>query len=141
MEVGKRCYKCKRIKPISEFHKNRTQKDGLQSWCNSCKRKYRRTEKGKAARHKQSEVYRNSVKGKATKTRYIAYHPNQAKAQHAVNNAIAIGKMRRANTKLCHYCPKQAKHYHHHKGYEPEHWLDVVPACTRCHRKGHRKIA
>lgn len=34
----KRCYSCKGVKPPAEFHKNKSQKDGLASQCKNCKR-------------------------------------------------------------------------------------------------------
>lgn len=36
----KRCYKCKLKKPESEFFKDRTHKDGLNSKCKVCQMKY-----------------------------------------------------------------------------------------------------
>ena len=33
----KRCARCGLVKPISEFHKNRSRRDGLQTYCNSCR--------------------------------------------------------------------------------------------------------
>ena len=33
----KRCPKCGKTKPTSEFHKNRSQKDGLNCWCAECR--------------------------------------------------------------------------------------------------------
>jgi hypothetical protein len=38
-EETKTCTKCERELPLSEFHKNRATKDGLQSWCKDCFRK------------------------------------------------------------------------------------------------------
>lgn len=32
----KRCYKCGRTLPVTEFHKNRSTKDGLQNMCKDC---------------------------------------------------------------------------------------------------------
>jgi len=42
---SKRCTKCKQWKPISEFNKRGTSKDGLQSWCRECQRAYRKRRK------------------------------------------------------------------------------------------------
>ena len=33
----KRCARCALLKPISEFHKNRARRDGLQTYCKSCR--------------------------------------------------------------------------------------------------------
>lgn len=35
-EGFKRCSKCGRILPITEFHKDKSRKDGLQCWCKAC---------------------------------------------------------------------------------------------------------
>jgi hypothetical protein len=35
----KQCSKCKEIKPTSEFYPDKRAKDGLMSWCKSCKKK------------------------------------------------------------------------------------------------------
>jgi len=176
----KYCSHCKQFKPISEFGRNRNNKDGVQLWCKFChkvyeqtekckatRKRYRQTEKGKDVqrraikKHRQTEKgkathraimkrYEKSEKGKATRKTYIKSekgkarqkrfyncHPNNLKAKTAVNNAIRSGKLPRANTLLCHYCPKPAQQYHHWHGYEPEHWLDVVPVCVKCHREIH----
>jgi len=143
--ISKRCSKCKEIKPLSEFYKNRKQYDGLQTCCKSCNKAYlkayRQRGRGKAADAK----YRKTPKGKVTNrkrnAKRNALHPNFVKAVDAVNNAIKCGRLPRADTRLCHYCPNPARQYHHWHGYEPEHWLDVVPACVECHKKEHRKIA
>lgn len=59
--------------------------------------------------------------------------PEKAKARTAVFLAVRAGKVPSAQTLVCVRCGKQAKDYHHHKGYDKEHWLDVVPACRPCH--------
>jgi len=110
------------------------------------KHRYRQSEKGKAtaARYEQSQkckaarkLYRTQhpEKRKATHKCYIARHPGQLKAKNAVAYAVRVGKLPPVNTLQCHYCPTQAEHYHHHKGYEPKFWLDVIPVCNKCHGK------
>ena len=39
-ELTKKCTKCRRELPLSEFTKNKSRRDGLQAWCKSCKREY-----------------------------------------------------------------------------------------------------
>ena len=65
----KRCYTCKLEKPLSEFCKNRANKDGISCYCRQCStertRKWRRSPEGVAAvkaatiRHKEKEHYRH----------------------------------------------------------------------------------
>jgi len=154
--VTKHCSKCKQIKPLSEFYNDRSKKDGHRSWCKSCVKADQQSEKGKAVARKRKAKYRQTPRGSAYQKAYQqsdkgkavlrksiakrnAYNPNYAKAKDAVSNAIAAGRLPRANTRLCFYCQKPARQYHHWHGYEPECWLDVVPACIECHRKCHSK--
>lgn len=153
----KTCPRCKETKPLSEFYKNRSEKDGHGGWCKSCALKqtkiYQKTEKGKATvkRRHQSEkgktvqkCYRQTKKYKTYQKhyqkRYRICHPERQKAMDAVNNAIKNGKLPHVNTQLCYYCPNPAQQYHHWS-YLPEYWLDVVPICIKCHRKIHWKVA
>jgi len=143
--MNKRCRSCNQIKPISEFHKNRSKNDGHHDHCKICKNKshrnYKHTPKGKAAQKR----YYDSTKGKLTHRKYnIDYHikhPERNKAVTAVNHAIRAGKLPRPDSLQCHYCNNQAKQYHHWQGYAPEHWLDVVPICISCHRNIDKRIA
>jgi hypothetical protein len=38
----KKCGKCGEIKPLKDFHKNPTKKDGVQSMCKDCRKEYHR---------------------------------------------------------------------------------------------------
>jgi len=170
--ISKKCTKCKEIKPLSEFCRDRANKIGRKSCCKICdlkqvkkyqqtkrgkvvKRKanarYKKTEKGKAAekRYSQSEKgkairkrYRRTEKYKAIHNacieRYIHRNQNKHKANITLNNAIKLGKLPRPDTLRCS-CKKQAEQYHHHKGYAPENWLNVVPVCTKCHNIIHQE--
>ena len=96
-------------------------------------KRYLQTEKGKA----KVERYQQSKKGKAAQRagqkRFRVRHPNQPKALIAVRDAIKKGILPKPNSLQCHYGDHQAQEYHHHKGYAPEHWLDVIPVCKKCH--------
>lgn len=61
-------------------------------------------------------------------------------ARQAVQYAIKIGKLPKVSTLFCVPCfsnirLEAAKQYHHHKGYAPEHQLDVIPVCIPCHNQ------
>ena len=42
-ELTKKCTKCGRELPLSEFTKHKSRSDGLQGWCKSCRKKYDKT--------------------------------------------------------------------------------------------------
>lgn len=90
---------------------------------------YRKTKKYMAAQKRCWKKYRekNSVAIKITRPAY-----------NALNKAVARGIFPRPDTLKCFNCENQAKEYHHHKGYEPEYWFEVIPLCTNCHRNIHR---
>lgn len=74
----KRCSKCKKIKPLSEFYKDRSKKDGLQHRCKICLKifisHYQKTKKGKATKKR----YRQTDKGKAYYKRYMKTEKGKA---------------------------------------------------------------
>ncbi len=62
----KKCSKCGIEKDWSEFHRNRSCKDGLNYWCKICAAKYARSPEGKAAYKK----YGRSPKRKKSKKKW-----------------------------------------------------------------------
>jgi hypothetical protein len=179
--ISKKCFKCKEIKPLTEFYKHPGMKNGHLNKCKACdykdKIEYRKTEQGKATRKRYQQSYKGKAtakrgsqkylstakskdtqkryqhsekgkivhhqaslryirteKGKVAARRWRINHPEKVKANVVVNSAVRASKLPRPDTLPCHYCTAQAKDYHHHKGYAPEHWLDVVPVCIICHK-------
>jgi hypothetical protein len=57
----KLCGKCRVVKAVPEFSKNKSSKDGRQAYCRSCVSAYAKTDAGKA----RQKAYRESGKGKA----------------------------------------------------------------------------
>lgn len=88
---------------------------------------------GKQIMKKVYSRYNKSKKGKKRDNKYNQQHPERRKAKAAVDKAIRTLKLPKPNSLVCCYCTKSAELYHHHKGYEPEHWLDVIPVCRKCH--------
>ena len=155
----KLCNDCNTIKPISDFNIRKASLDGHSHHCRSChnryNRKYNNSERGK---RKNAERYRNyvwpdsyiqwrkeyygsdhgkNIRNKNSRITRQKY-PHKARARSAVNHAIRDGKLPPASRYHCRMCWTQAEEYHHHRGYELEHWLDVIPVCVKCHCAIHK---
>lgn len=71
--------------------------------------------------------------------RWLARDPNRGKAHRAVNDAVRKGDIPHISNQSCIQCGQRALDYHHHKGYSPEHWLNVIPVCRNCHKAMHNQ--
>jgi hypothetical protein len=58
----KKCCTCKSLKPVGEFSKNRSTKDGLQCQCKGCDKSYRQVNSAKIAEYQQEYRQTNSDK-------------------------------------------------------------------------------
>lgn len=75
----------------------------------------------------------------STKERWAQRNQDKRLAQHAANNALRDGILERKTS--CEHCgTDERKLQKHHWSYEPEHWLDVIWLCTRCHGKEHKRL-
>ncbi len=77
---------------------------------------------------------------RANRQRYPSHGrqtPEQKAARAAVKRAIKNGDLVRTPCRDCGAEPAQA---HHHKGYAPEHAIDVVFLCQRCHGRAEREM-
>jgi len=59
--MTKKCYKCKEVKPLSEFYCNRSKKDGHQERCKRCQRDYFKQPKAKKQRRVRHHTDRQLV--------------------------------------------------------------------------------
>lgn len=173
----KTCNSCNEAKPLSQFSKNRNNKDGLNYYCKSCasarykqwreenqeKRSQYMREWHKAnlehetryarERYRNDEEYRRKVLEWQRKYRLRpevqerhwlgkkakGFQNNITRAHTTVSRAVRRGILPPAWSMVCDGCDEtQAAHWHHHKGYDRKHWLDVIPLCLDCHGKEHR---
>src|SRR5437868_15336536 len=118
----KACTKCGEIKPLEAFHKAIRGMNGYCSQCKDCRKKqWNERHKGNPRAQTQQS--------KESRQRWNASNPIARKAHNALHNAIRYNRIPRASALACAECSNQAKHYHHHLGYDPEHWFDVIPLC------------
>lgn len=97
------------------------------------RRKYDKTEKGKASRLR----YATSENRKRDTRNDRARHPDKIRARMLVRQQVKRGRWLPAASLLCAECGHQAAEYHHHNGYSFEHRLDVIPLCSKCHSLAH----
>ena len=71
MEKLKKCSKCGRELPVSEFWKNASTEDGLQTYCKECGNVYARNRKKTPGGGKLKKIYYNLIiNGKVTSIGY-----------------------------------------------------------------------
>ena len=58
------CNHCKEIKPVSEFGKDRRNKDGLNGYCKACKKLYNDAQKGYRAAYRLSHLEKYGCRGR-----------------------------------------------------------------------------
>jgi len=153
----KRCSKCKEyFPPTSEFfNKASKNSDGLRTECKACRksgsRDYYERNSTKIKEYVQQWQHDNYEKWRGYETksrhnnpeparervrRYMKKYPEKREAQQAVGDMVKAGKLRPAKECQCAKCGKKATNYHHWS-YLPEHWLDVIPLCGKCHHAEH----
>lgn len=80
---------------------------------------------------KAREYARNNIK------RQYRLYPQRFRARSEVYRAIQKGILTREPCQRCGLDNLRLIHAHHHNGYEPAHWLDVIWLCRACHHKVH----
>lgn len=138
MERKKTCSKCGRSLPISEFNRNKNNKDGLQDKCRRCFSKYNKARYAANREKFKADVaaYRESNPEACLKTRLATCekNPTRTNANRAVEAALKAGAIK--NPGVCYGCGCEAGEHrieaHHHDYSKP---LDVVWLCTPCHRR------
>ena len=134
LPLQKRCASCLKYKDFDYFSKDKQQKHDLKPYCKFCVsvrgRRYITKNREKTKRLAQLSYQRNK-KYYSTKSKIIvASKSNKYKAGYALRNAVRLGKIKRG---VCNVCGSPKTDGHHHKGYSPENWLNVVWLCRQHH--------
>jgi ribosomal protein S27AE len=137
----KTCSRCGLSKDESEYHKDKSRKDGLFQWCNTCQKehdvKYRREHRKQHAnqarqwRADNREIARNIQVKASQKHRQI--NPEKAMARSAVTHAVRDGKLIKQPCEVCGNLKAQA----HHDDYSKP--LQVRWLCQKHHTEHHQK--
>lgn len=121
--AARTCTRCGETKPIEEYERRGAYRV---HFCRECLNKQVRE------RYASDPDFAAERKDKAWRTRQL--HPEQKKAWIAVDIAIRAGRL---TPQPC-WCGDVETDAHHHRGYAPEHALDVVWLCRRHHALAHQ---
>jgi len=127
----KECFKCKTIKPITEFYKHSMMADGHLNKCKTREQNLERIREYDRARGKLP--HRIQLAAEVTKA-WRAEDARRQKAHTAVAKAIRNGVLTREPCIRC----GAAKSEGHHEDYDKP--LDVMWLCTPCHKQRHKEL-
>lgn len=136
----KECFKCKTIKPLSEFYKHAQMADGHLNKCKVCAKEdasKHRTENIEKVRAYDRERGKNPERIAATLATVRAWRDQDKRrstAHSAVANALRKGLLLRA---ACERCGSE-KSVAHHDDYDKP--LDIMWLCQPCHKQRHKEL-
>ena len=136
----KKCSRCGRTLPITEFNKNRKSKDGLQDKCRECFSAYNRKhyQENRDKIRKDVHDYQRDNKMNVYLSRQKTWDSKEkhtkVEARRLLDAALDAGVIDRPDH--CQACGCSSEEHRieaHHNDYE---WpLDVIWLCTPCHRR------
>lgn len=143
----KRCPDCGEVKSSGEFHRDRTRRDSLASYCRICNRRrnreYCRAHRPEGRqRDKRSKLAKRladpeawKLNREARRRRAYVAAPHKYRARDAVSYAVRTGKIPPARALACVDCGGSASQYDHTHGYDRENRFRVEPVCVPCHAR------
>ena len=152
--IGKKCFKCGKVKPLDEFYRHPQMKDGYLGKCKECTKKdiaedrINNPEKLKARdkkrnglphRVKARKKYAQSSRGKKVcnkaKKKWDKKNLLKKLTGQMVSRAIRAGRLKK---QPCEKCGSTNRvHGHHDDYYKP---LEVRWLCPKCHTEFHKKV-
>jgi hypothetical protein len=136
----KECFKCKTVKPLTEFYKHSKMADGHVNKCKECNKN-----DVTAHRNKNLEKVREYDRARGQESKRLkaateitrawrAEDSRRVLAHSSVARAIRRGELVR---QPCCRCGEQ-KSVAHHEDYDKP--LEVVWLCQRCHKQRHKEL-
>lgn len=138
--MQKSCFKCKVVKPLSEFYKHSKMADGYLNKCKECAKvdanQHRAQNIDKVRQYDKERGKRpERIKAGVEITRiWRAEDKRRQKAHNMVSRSIKTGKLIRQPCCRC----GDAKTVAHHEDYDKP--LDVMWLCQVCHKQRHKEI-
>ncbi len=138
---SKQCFKCKTVKPLTEFYKHNAMADGHLNKCKLCTKadannhRSENLERIRAYDRERGKLpERQKLKQEVTRA-WRAEDKRRTAAHNAVARAIASGLLKKHP---CERCGNE-KSLAHHDDYNRK--LDVMWLCQPCHKQRHKELA
>ncbi len=137
---SKECFKCKTIKPLSEFYKHSAMGDGHLNKCKECTKndatahRNKNLEKIRAYDRDRAKAPERSKAAQEITAAWRKADNRRTRAHIAVARAVRKGSLVRSP---CIRCGEQ-KSLAHHEDYDKP--LEVVWLCQPCHKQRHKEI-
>jgi hypothetical protein len=140
MNGQKECFKCKTVKPLSDFYKHPMMADGHVNKCKECNKV-----DNQKNRLEKIEYYREYDRNRANlphrvelklevNRKWRSEDPRRSACHNKVRWAMKNGLLER---KPCERCGNE-KSLAHHEDYDKP--LDVMWLCQPCHKQRHKEI-
>lgn len=139
----KKCFKCKKEKPLDDFYKHKEMSDGYLNRCKSCKRNDS-TERFNKLKKDPEWIKKERKRGREK------YHRLNYKDKHKCNNRDKYEVTKRyrekypekykAKIKSQRIKPKIKGNHMHHWSYNEDSYKDVIELSVTEHNKVHRYI-
>ena len=129
----KKCFKCQKELPLTDFYKHKQMADGHLNKCKTCAKKDVHNHRDKnIERIRAYDRKRGNRQTKEYLDSYVAKYPNKYKAQNMVSNAI---RDKRLFKEPCEVCGTEERLHAHHDDYLKP--LNVRWLCASHHRQWH----
>lgn len=148
----KRCFKCGRLLPLSEFYKTRAMKDGRLNKCKDCTKKdvkhyreenlekireYDRNRPNKTERYTRAKSYIKTLKGKQAKAKANRKYSTQYREKRIAHNEVSKALANKKLTPLpCEICGSTERIQAHHFDYSKP--LEIIWLCEKHHKQRHK---
>lgn len=127
---SKKCFKCGKIKPLSDFYKHKEMADGHVNKCKVCNKKDVTENRNKKIEYyREYDRNRGSRQDKYYLREYRRKNPEKFAAHQLVRYAIKNGKLAK---KPCEVCGAENRLEAHHEDYTRP--LDVIWLCSEHHK-------
>ena len=140
MSRSKECFKCKTVKPLSEFYKHSAMGDGHLNKCKECtksdanKHRSENLEKVRAYDRERAHRPERRATNVAVNRAWRQEDKRRQRAHNLVRQAIQKELLVR---KPCCRCGSE-KSLAHHEDYDKP--LDVMWLCQPCHKQRHKEL-